>query len=103
MYKIGVLGDKDSVLCFKAIGFEVRDVYDLPGASAALKELAESGCAVIFVIQEYYAALRTEIDRYRTSPLPAIISLPGREGSDGSGMAQIKAAVEKAIGSDIVG
>ena len=41
------------------------------------------------------------ISDYAERPLPAIISLPGAKGSEGSGLANIKALVEKAIGADI--
>ena len=44
---------------------------------------------------------RALIDDYAEKPLPAIISLPGASGSEGSGLANIKALVEKAIGADI--
>ena len=35
-------------------------------------------------------------------PLPAIVTLPGRAGSTGYGMAALKTAVERAVGADIL-
>lgn len=46
--------------------------------------------------------LASEIDRFKDSPTPAIILIPGREGSLGLGKAALKAAVERAVGSDIL-
>ena len=43
-----------------------------------------------------------DMARYKDLPLPAVISIPGRAGSDGSGMAAIKSAVERAVGADIL-
>jgi V/A-type H+-transporting ATPase subunit F len=35
-------------------------------------------------------------------PLPAVISLPGQGGSTGYGMNNIRSAVERAVGADIL-
>ena len=47
--------------------------------------------------------LQHEIDRYKDSPRPAIILIPGREGSTGLGLTALKAAVERAVGPNILG
>ena len=46
--------------------------------------------------------LEHEIARYKDVPSPAIIFIPGREGLLGLGQAALKAAVEKAVGTDIL-
>ena len=46
--------------------------------------------------------LQRDIDRYKDNPKPAIILIPGREGSLGLGQSALKAAVERAVGSDIL-
>ena len=43
-----------------------------------------------------------EIARYQDALTPAIILIPGKEGSLGIGMANIKTAVERAVGADIL-
>ena len=40
--------------------------------------------------------------RYKNMPLPAITVIPGSGGSTGYGMANIKSAVERAVGADIL-
>ena len=40
--------------------------------------------------------------KYDEKPSPAIILIPGRDGSAGLGLAALKEAVEKAVGSDIL-
>ena len=45
---------------------------------------------------------RSEIARYQDALTPAIILIPGKEGSLGIGMANIKTAVERAVGADIL-
>lgn len=102
MYKIGVIGDKDSALGFMAVGFMVRPVSDRDDAAKALEEMAKDDYAVIFITEELAIQLEEEILKYRDAPLPAVISIPSKNGSTGYGMASIKRSVENAIGADIL-
>ena len=103
MYKVAIIGDRDSVLGFMALGFSVYEANDATEAEAILHRIARSDTyAVIFVIERYAALIREEIDAYKDLPLPAVISIPGREGSTGYGMNSIRSAVERAVGADIL-
>jgi len=48
------------------------------------------------------AQLQSEIARYQDALTPAIILIPGKEGSLGIGMANVTNAVERAVGADIL-
>lgn len=50
MDKIAVLGDRESVLGFLALGLEVRPAETAQEGREALRELAQT-CAVIFVTE----------------------------------------------------
>lgn len=103
MYKIGIIGERDSVQGFMAIGFAVHEAPDAETAGRILHELArDESYAIIFIVENYARDLTDDIARYKDLPLPAVISIPGRAGSDGSGMAAIKNAVERAVGADIL-
>ena len=53
MYKkIGVVGDKDSVLAFKAIGIDVFPVVEADEARIAVDRMAMNGYAVIFITEQ---------------------------------------------------
>ncbi len=101
MNKIGVVGDIDSIIGFKTLGI---DVYPATGSevAATLNRLAASGYAIIFVTEQAAETAGETIDRYKTSPFPAIIPIPGNRGTTGFGMRGIHANVEKAIGADIL-
>ena len=43
-----------------------------------------------------------EIARYQDALTPAVILIPGKEGSLGIGMNNVKNAVERAVGADIL-
>ena len=103
MYKIGIIGERDSVMGFMAIGFAVHEAPDAETAARILHTLAkDESYAIIFIVENYAKAIPEDIARYKDMPLPAVISIPGRAGSDGSGMAAIKSAGERAVGADIL-
>lgn len=102
MAKIGVLGDRDSVLLFKAIGLDVFFATDAETASKQIHKMARDGYSVIFITEQLYTGCEEAIDRYRAQAFPAIIPVPGISGATGVGMAELKQNVEKAIGADIL-
>lgn len=102
MYKIAVLGDRESVLGFKALGLDVYPAETADDAREILHRLARENCAVIYLTEQLGAQLGEEIARYKNKLTPAIILIPGKEGSLGIGMANVKSAVEKAVGADIL-
>ena len=103
MYKIGVIGDRDSVLAFRAVGMDVKYADGQTEAVAALREFAASNYAVVFVTEHVAGIAEEEIDKYKESVMPAIIALPNNQGSTGLGMAGIRKSVERAVGADIFG
>lgn len=103
MYKIGIIGDRDSVLGFMALGFSVFDVANAEEARIKLREAAKNDeFAVIFITESIAAEIEDEIGKYKDMPLPAIVSLPGRDGGTGYGMENIRQAALRAVGADIL-
>ena len=102
MYKIGVIGDRESVLGFKAVGLSVFPCEEPEAAGRILKEIAEKEFAIIYITEQLYQHLGELTDRYADKRLPAIIPIPGKEGSLGIGMTSVKKAVERAVGADIL-
>ena len=99
--KIAVIGDKDSILAFKAVGADVFPIKNYFDAAETMKKLARS-YAIVFVTEDIAENISDIIDRYKTRPYPAVIPIPGAAGSNGYGMCGISKNVEKAIGSDIL-
>lgn len=102
MYKIGVVGDKDSVLAFKAIGVDVFPVIEQEEARKTIDRLAANNYAVIFVTEQVAQDLDETIERYNRAILPAIILVPSNQGSLNIGLQRIKDNVEKAVGVNIL-
>jgi V/A-type H+-transporting ATPase subunit F len=52
--------------------------------------------------EQLASQLGADIARYKDALTPAIILIPGKEGSLGIGKANITTAVERAVGADIL-
>ncbi len=107
MYKIAVLGDRDSVMGFKALGLDTYFVEDAEQARHTLHQLARPSAgtqaeyAIIYITEQLASVLRADIDKYKTSVTPAVILIPGKTGSLGLGAQALQSAVERAVGADI--
>lgn len=102
MYKLAVIGDKDSVLCFKALGVDVYTAVDGNSAKEIIKKLADEKTGVIFITEDFAKEIPETIDKYRDKMTPSIILIPSNKGSLGIGMADINKSVEKAVGANIL-
>ena len=71
-------------------------------ARKVVHTLAKENCAIIYLTEQLATGLGAEMARYKDELTPAIILIPGKEGSLGIGMENIKTAVERAVGADIL-
>jgi V/A-type H+/Na+-transporting ATPase subunit F len=100
--KIGVVGDKDSVLAFKALGIDVFSVTNNDEAKRTVDKLAQNDYAVIFVTEQVAEGIKETIERYTRQMLPAVILIPSNQGTLNIGMQKINDNVEKAVGVNIL-
>lgn len=104
MLKIAVMGDRQTVVGFKALGLSAFPVADADEAKSTLKKIThpDEEYAIIYIQESFAEDLSVEIDKFKDVPNPAIILIPGREGSLGLGQKALKQAVERAVGSDMI-
>lgn len=102
MYRIAVIGDKDSVYGFAALGLDVVCVSDFDDPHKTFKKLCDSGYGIIYITEALAEILEDEIQKTNDNPIPAVILIPGVSGNTGKGIANVKRSVEKAVGSDII-
>ena len=100
--KIAVIGDKDAVLAFKAVGVEVYDATTAEQAQSLLKKLSQGAYAVVLIAENLAEQIPETLARIKTQPYPAVVPIPTTATSSGFGLAGIKSDVEKAIGVDII-
>lgn len=102
MYKIGVIGDRASIVGFRAVGLDVFHCQDGEDARKALHTMAKDEFAIIYITEKLAALIPGDIDRYKDSMLPAIIPIPDKNGATGTGMDNVRKSVERAVGADIL-
>ncbi len=105
MLRIAVIGARETVMGFKALGLEVFPVESVEAAEATFKKITKPGgeeYAIIYLEENLAMALEEETSKFKGRPTPAVILIPGREGSLGLGQSALRAAVEKAVGTDIL-
>ena len=103
MYKIGVIGNRDAILGFLSVGFAAFEADSVETATRVLHRIARSGeYGVIFVTENYAKDMEEAIGVYRDHPIPAIVPIPDESGSSGYGMNNLRRAVERAVGVDIL-
>lgn len=110
-YKIAIIGPADTVSGFRALGVEAFDANSGEAALQKLKEIKQNTLdlestnkyAIVCVIED----LLTEVDpaeyaKVVSGPLPAVIPLPGPQGSKGVAMKRLRSLAEQAVGSAII-
>ncbi len=103
MYKIGVLGDKDSIMGFSALGITTESVETADEAREKFLKMSDGEFAILYVTEHIAAQLEEEIAKCRDKMIPAVIPIPDNRGSLGIGMQTVKKNIERAVGSDIIG
>lgn len=104
MLKIGVIGARETVMGFRALGLDTFPVSTETEARSAFNAATAEGSeyAILYLEESFAEALAREIDRFRDVPAPAIILIPGPRGSLGLGQNALHSAVERAVGTDIL-
>ena len=102
MYRIGAIGDRDSVLGFSALGVEVAFADMSSEAIHELRRFARDQFAVIYITEQLAQYMQEEIAVYKDRLTPAVILIPGKSGSLGIGLDAVRKSVERAVGADII-
>ena len=99
---MGAVGERDAVLCFKAVGMQVIATETPEETARAIFTLSRQGVRVIFITENAARQAPEALERYQNDPQTAVIPIPGSMGANGYAMGRVKANVEKAIGADIL-
>ncbi len=102
MYNIAVMGDRDSIYGFGALGMEIFPTSDEAETKKTFKKLCSGDYAIIYITEAIENVLAEEIEKVKESYLPAVILIPGISGNTGRGMEKVKEAAARAVGSDII-
>ncbi len=103
-YRIAVIGDRESVMGFRALGLDVFPAEEdsVRGVFKALLREEQAPYAVIYITEELTVPLREDISALKDALIPAVIPIPSKDGSKGLGMTALTSAVERAVGANIL-
>ena len=82
MYKVAVVGDKDSILAFMALGVDAYPVIQPEEARKIIDQLARDKYGIIFITEQAAQAIPETIDRYNRIMTPAVILIPSNQGTE---------------------
>ena len=102
MSKVGIIGDKDTVMGFLALGIDIFPAYDADEIKKTINRLAEREYAIIYITEEASLQAKETIAKYKDMELPAIIVIPGISGNMGLGLNEVRESAKRAIGADIL-
>ena len=103
-YRIAVIGDRESVMGFRALGLDVfpADEADVKAVFTRVVRAEEPGYAILYITEELTVPLRAEIEALKDELTPAVILIPSKNGTLNLGMSALNTAVERAVGSNIL-
>ena len=111
-YNIAIIGPKAVISGFKALGVTPFDADNPEQALEILKTIKsdlektndaiQKFATVILIESIAHGIAHEDMEKVSRGALPAVVILPGLEGSRGTGVAKLKDLAEKAVGSDIL-
>ena len=99
--KIAVIGDRASVIIFRAVGITVKEADAPKDAESAVMELVQEGYKIIFITEVLYQELSDLAEKYRECAYPSLIPIPDRSRSMHIAETAVIHNMEKAIGTNI--
>ncbi len=100
--KVAVIGEKQVVTAFKAIGFDTFYASTSQATTDIVRRLVKDNAyAVIFITEDVAKGMDETLAILKSRSYPIVVPLPALE-SNGYGMECIKKDVERAIGIDIL-
>lgn len=99
-----VLGERNLVLGFKGAGFEIIAVEDAVGFHREAAKLSrEPGIELVLVTESMAAESPQVVSDFRKHSGAILVVVPTHEGSKRIGFHEMKKAMERSIGIDILG
>ncbi len=100
--KIGIIGKKEIIAGFKALGLTTYKVGNTDEARKKILDISsKEDLAVLFVPESLAQEIYTTIQTLNEQTLPAITIIPDPSGAAGFASAVIRDAMLRAVGTDV--
>lgn len=102
MYKIALIGNRDTIIGFKLLGVSLFPINKKEEAVEILNKLVKEEYAVIFVTEEIGCQIIEEIEILQKTSFASITIIPSKSEKKYLGLKILRKNIEKAIGTDIL-
>jgi V/A-type H+-transporting ATPase subunit F len=103
MSKVVAVGERDSIIGFKAVGVELESVKSSSEVDAVLKRLSQDASVGLILITETIAeGCFDAISSFRDESPVVILIVPSHLPSKHISMQEMKRDIEKAVGIDML-
>ena len=102
MYKIALIGNRDTILGFKLLGVSLFPTNKKDEAVEILNKLVKEQYAVVFVTEEIACQIVEEIEIFQKTFFAGISIITGKSEKKHLGQKILRKNIEKAIGTDIL-
>ncbi len=100
--RIAALGPRDFVMPFGAVGAATFSVENETQAHEQAQAVIKENFAVILLHEALAETLAPVFEKLQEEPTPCIIALPFIEASTGQSVEQLRTALKRATGTDIL-
>ena len=98
--KVAVVGDRDSVLGFSALGVAVMTPAPDKVREAVIRAVKDE-VMVLFITEKMAETVSDLIDDLAERPFPTVVMIPDASGSMGMGLKKLDDIIVRAVGSRI--
>lgn len=102
MYKIALVGDRDSIIGFQLLGISIFPVTNKEETINILNELIKEKYATVFITEEIASQIFEKIEELQKISLISLTIIPNKLEKKDLGLKILRKNMEKAIGIDIL-
>jgi len=102
MYKIALVGDKDSIIGFQLLGISIFSVTNKEETINVLNELIKEKYAAVFITEEIASQIFDKMEELQKKYLISVTIIPNKLERKNLGLKILKKNIEEAIGTDIL-
>jgi len=102
MSEIAMIGDRDSILGFKALGVTIFPVNNKDESAEALREVVKQEYKVAFVTEQMALSPEEISVIIGDRTFPVVTMIPSNRGSTGFARQRLQMLVRRAAGADIL-
>ena len=102
MSEIAMIGDRDSILGFKALGVAIFPVNTRDESVEALQEVIKQEYKVVFITEQIAPSPEEIANIIGDRTFPVVTMIPSNRGSTGLARSRLRTLVRKAAGADVL-